>query len=121
MCDGIFYDIKNYTARDLHAIYQREYVFKTLKNNIVSDPFAKYEYSNRIIARNKVLEHKLMAIIGTPPDLFDISKYRQPPGNFEKKAYQHIINLLPDWHYFITMIDRPYYDLMNYTRVGRQK
>ena len=98
------YHAKYQTACDLYAIYQREYVFKTLKNNIVSgrldDP--------RIIARNKVLEQKLMTAMATPPDLFDISRYRQPPGRFEKKAYSHPINLYPDWEYFTRMMDRPF-------------
>ena len=106
MCDEIIYDLNNYTACDLHAFYQREYVFKTLKKNIVSGPLAKYD--QRIIARNKVLEQKLMTAMATPPDLFDISRYRQPPGRFEKKAYSHPINLYPDWQYFTTMMDRPF-------------
>ena len=106
MCDEIIYDLNNYTACDLHAFYQREYVFKTLKKNIVSGPLAKYD--QRIIARNKVLERKLMTAMATPPDLFDISKYRQPPGRFEEKAYRHPINLYPDWEYFTRMMDRPF-------------
>ena len=63
------YHTEYQTACDLYAIYQREYVFKTLKSNIVSGRITKYD--NRIIARNKVLEHKLMSAIATPPDLFD--------------------------------------------------
>ena len=100
------YHTKYQTACDLYAIYQREYVFKTLKSNIVSGPIAKYD--QRIIARNKVLEHKLMSAMATPPNLFDISRYRQPPGRFEKKAYSHPINLYPDWEYFTRMMDRPF-------------
>ena len=100
------YHTKYQTACDLYAIYQREYVFKTLKSNIVSGPIAKYD--QRIIARNKVLEHKLMSAMATPPNLFDISRYRQPPGRFEKKVYSHPVNLYPDWEYFTRMMDRPF-------------
>lgn len=100
------YHTKYQTACDLYAIYQREYVLKTLKSNIVSGPIAKYDW--RIEARNKVLQCKLMSAMATPPDLFDISRYRQPPGRFEKKAYSHPINLYPDWEYFTRMMDRPF-------------
>lgn len=96
------------TACDLCAMHQREYTMRIFKKNIDLNPFNNFAMSQRIEAINKVLEKKLMTVMGTPPDLFDISKYRQPPGRFEKKAYSHPINLFPDWQYFITMLDRPF-------------
>lgn len=96
------------TACDLYAIYQREHTISTLQKNIDPDPFKNFALSQRIEARNKVLGRKLMAAMATRPDLFDISRYRQPPGRLEKKAYSHPVNLYPDWQYFTTMIDRPF-------------
>lgn len=105
MCDGFWYHEENHTARDLYALYQREHTFEILTNNISEQ---NEEYSVRTEKRNEALEQKIMDLKETPPHLFDISKYRQPPGEREQQIYRHPMNLYPDWQYFITMIDRPF-------------
>jgi len=117
MCDGFWYHVENHTARDLYALYQREHTFKTLSNNIIAPTKFAHSPFNRGIMhsdvvrqekRNEALEQKIMDLKETPPHLFDISKYRQPPGDREKQIYRHPMNLYPDYGYFITMVDRPF-------------
>lgn len=92
MCDGFWYHVKNHTACDLYALYQREHTFKCLTNRItdLDDPWWDDSWwARRKPVVKRKLEDKLMELTVTPPHLFNISRYRHVSSPISADTFPH--------------------------------